>query len=199
MKFMLIYTNREIEFPKTEMLLNEFKCAKIADLVGTQYSVEENSKWSGVDPKLLYDFAFGFVKMKSDLVNKIWNIDPNRSYYEGKCHLYLLSDDINRKLIDWWSIKNEFTIKLFEINEIDLNEVLRLSYSASAIDAAHQYSSAKHSREDIFKYHKSHLTEKEISYLERLSVQEDAIKIKFETIKDRLHKKIIKIFKKGKL
>ena len=110
----------------------------------------------------------------------------------------MLSDDINRKLIDWWLLKNEFKIRLFEISEVDLIEALKLSYSAAAVDSAHQYSSARHQREELFEHHKLHLTKAEISYIEKLSTQEESIKIKYETMRDRLQNKIVKIFKKSK-
>ena len=198
MKFILLYSHKKTEFPSGKELQHEFKCQHVGDINGTMYDVKQNSKWNKVDPDLLHNFAFGFIKMHSDLVNKIWELDPSRKYYEGKCHLYLLSNDTDRKLIDWWSLKNEFSIRVFDINETNLNEALQLSSSSSAIGNAHQYSSAKHQRENLFKYHKLHFTNAEIAYLENLSVHEDKIEIKFLNMKKRLEKRIENLFKKSK-
>jgi len=197
-KILLIYSENDVPFPTSSELENEFKCEHVGDLNETRYDVSEESKWSQVDAELLYDFAFSFIKMNSAQINNIWGFDTQETHADGNLKVYLISDDVDRKYVDWWSLKHNFSLRFIDITTEELRTTLELSDTSSAVSSAHSYHSAVKSRERIFKYHKSNLTNSEISYFENLSSQEKKIKDKFNKICERLDKKTKRILTKKK-
>ena len=199
MIFMLLYANKNKSFPDVNTLKNEFKCNHVGDLNGSPHDVEKNSKWSGVDADLLHYFVSRFCKMDPAFINEVWSFDGNNKYFSGILNVYLLSDDVNKKYIDWWSLKGDFQIRVFRISSLELSLALDLKSAASQIEGAHQYQSARRCRERIFQYNLECLNNAEISYLKRLDDQEDKIKIRFQKISERLENRAKRIFSKKKL
>ena len=199
MKFLLLYADKNKKFPKATTLEKEFMCDHVSDLNGSKYDVEENSKWSGANAEMLYEFAFGFLQMNTDFVNELWNFDANNRFLDGECKVFLLSDDVDRRRIDWWSLKDDFQIRTLQVSEIELTEALKLKRTSAAIERAHQYTSARHCRDQTLKHYIDHLKNSDISFLKSLDTKEDKIKIRFNKIRERLKNKARRILTKKKL
>jgi len=199
MKFLLLYADKNKKFPKATTLKKEFMCDHVSDLNGSKYDVEENSKWSGANAEMLYDFAFGILQMNTDFVNDLWNFDANNKFLDGECKVFLLSDDVDRRCIDWWSLKDDFQIRTLQVSEIELTKAIKLKHASDEIEGAHQYTSARHCRDRTLKYHIDHLQKSDISFLKSLDTQEDKIKMRFNKISERLKNRARRILTKNRL
>ena len=196
---MLLHANKNKIFPDVNNLKNELKCNHVGDLNGSPHDVVENIKWSGVDADLLHYFVSRFCKMDPAFINEVWSFDGNNKYFSGILNVYILSDDLNKKYVDWWSLKGDFQIRIFRISTQELSLALDLKTAASQIESAYQYHSARRCREEIFQDNLECLNNSEISYLKRLDDQEDKIKIRFKKISERLENRAKRILSKKKL
>jgi hypothetical protein len=104
MKILLIYAaDKNYQFPSEIELVKEFKCQSVKDL----NSINEDNKFLSEEDKVLKRFNSIFIRRHSDCVNSIWDFDPNKNSYGGACRAYVLSNDIDKRYIDWWNLKND--------------------------------------------------------------------------------------------
>jgi len=194
MKILLLYAaDKNYQFPSEIELVKEFKCQSVKDL----NNINEDNKFLSEEDKILKRFNSIFIRLHSDCVNSIWDFDPNKNSYGGACRAYVLSNDIDKRYIDWWNLKNDLNIRKFQCTHIELNKAIDYCFTANAFDRAHQYSSAIESRKRIIKYHLSELNKSEISYFDKLTKYENNIEIKFNKIKEDMIKRAKKQLKKN--
>ena len=197
MKFLLLYSeNKKHLFPNGKELKNEFKCSHVSDFKNLKKDLMKNEYWKLIDEEILHAFNFDFIEMNLDNINTIWTFDANRKYYNGKCKAYILSDDIDKRIIDWWSMKHNYSIRTFQCADFELKEAMEYLHLAYIIDNAHQYSTARHMREKIIEDYSNKLTNAQLTYLNKLTEQEDKIKLKFKTIQMDTIKKATKLLTK---
>ena len=186
MKILLLYAaDKNYQFPSEIELVKEFKCQSVKDL----NCINEDNKLLSEEDKVLKRFNSIFIRLHSDCVNSIWDFDPNKNSYGGVCSAYVLSNDIDKRYIDWWNLKNDLNIRKFQCTHIELNKAIDYCFTANAFDRAHQYSSAIESRNHIIKYHLSELNKSEFSYFDKLTKYENNVKIKFNKIKENMIKR----------
>jgi hypothetical protein len=198
MKFLILYSenNKQI-FPSGEELKNELKCSYVCDFKNLKNDLINNEDWKLVNEEFLGNFNYSFVENNStDRINAIWEFNTNSKYYNGKCKAYILSEDIDKRLIDWWSLKHSYSIRKFKSTDLDLNDAIENLYLAYAIEGAHQYSSARYMREQIIEEYSNKLSNSQLIYLNKLTEQEDKIKRNFKKIQMNLITKAKKILTK---
>lgn len=197
MKILLIYSENIENFPDSQALKKEFNCKNVAEFKGSRYDVEQGAKWSKVDPELLYTFGSRFLEIHQDCVNKFWEFETTSKYYDGECRAYLISSDVDRKLIDWWSLKHNYALRFVDITASQMKKAIDLVDAASSVESCHQYSSAVQLRESLLEDNSEHLTKTEITYIKRLRLEEDKIKLRYLSISERLKKVAKSIFTKN--
>lgn len=183
MKFLLLYSEKKTNFPRADELKNEFKCLFALDSDNIKDDLIKNPDWSISDEKILESFNSVFLKFHSDCINALWKFDESRNYSQGECKAYLLSNDIDKRVINWWNIKHGYSIRTFQCNANELSQAMDLCYAGNAIERAHQYSSAEDCREQFLDAHAHQLSQTDLSYLNSLSDRENKIKERFLKIK----------------